>query len=101
MHEVFAQMHKVAPTRITDNPVVEVPRAPADFVDSENPLSAANAAEVAAVDIDGQPKGERERQIWAMERCNRLQAKAARLLKTSPRQTGYALQKNGMEVRKF
>ena len=30
-----------------------------------------------------------------------IAAKAARLLKISPRQMGYALQKNGIEVRKF
>jgi Nif-specific regulatory protein len=50
---------------------------------------------------DGKPEGERERLIWAMERCGWVQAKAARLLKISPRQMGYALQKNGIEVRKF
>jgi Nif-specific regulatory protein len=52
-------------------------------------------------DGDGKPEGERERLIWAMERCGWVQAKAARLLKISPRQMGYALQKNGIEVRKF
>jgi Nif-specific regulatory protein len=119
----------VTPTRITDIPVVEVPMASAphpaphsappsmpaplpasslapssaqaDFADSEIPLTAAEAADVAAVDTDGKPEGERERLIWAMERCGWVQAKAARLLKISPRQMGYALQKNGIEVRKF
>lgn len=47
------------------------------------------------------PEGERERLIWAMERCGWVQAKAARLLKITPRQMGYALQKHGIEVRKF
>ena len=74
---------------------------PSDFADSEIPLTAAEAAEVAAVSTDGKPEGERERLIWAMERCGWVQAKAARLLKISPRQMGYALQKNGIEVRKF
>jgi Nif-specific regulatory protein len=91
----------VTPARAPDAPVVEVPVAPADFVDSEVPLSAADAAEVAAVNTDGKPEGERERLIWAMERCGWVQAKAARLLKISPRQMGYALQKFGIEVRKF
>jgi Nif-specific regulatory protein len=119
----------VTPKRITDIPVVEVPMAsapqaaphsapptmpaplsasvpassstPADFADSEIPLTAAEAAEVAAVNTDGKPEGERERLIWAMERCGWVQAKAARLLKISPRQMGYALQKFGIEVRKF
>jgi Nif-specific regulatory protein len=113
----------VTATRITDIPVVEVPlphasaavsatapatapaplsaAAPVDLLDSETPLSAADAAEVAAVNTDGKPEGERERLVWAMERCGWVQAKAARLLKISPRQMGYALQKYQIEVRKF
>ena len=47
------------------------------------------------------PQGERERLIWAMERCGWVQAKAARLLNITPRQMGYALQKHSIEVRKF
>ncbi|MBI5717740.1 MAG: nif-specific transcriptional activator NifA [Burkholderiales bacterium] len=47
------------------------------------------------------PAGERERLIWAMEQCGWVQAKAARLLHITPRQLGYALQKNRIEVRKF
>jgi len=47
------------------------------------------------------PEGERERLIWAMEQCGWVQAKAARLLRVTPRQLGYALQKNRIEVRKF
>jgi Nif-specific regulatory protein len=47
------------------------------------------------------PQGERERLIWAMEQCGWVQAKAARLLKITPRQLGYALLKHRIEVRKF
>ncbi|WP_423228645.1 nif-specific transcriptional activator NifA [Pseudaquabacterium inlustre] len=47
------------------------------------------------------PEGERERLIWAMEQCGWVQAKAARLLRVTPRQLGYALQKYRIEVRKF
>jgi Nif-specific regulatory protein len=47
------------------------------------------------------PRGERERLIWAMEQCGWVQAKAARLLRLTPRQLGYALLKNRIEVRKF
>jgi Nif-specific regulatory protein len=47
------------------------------------------------------PTGERERLIWAMEQCGWVQAKAARLLRLTPRQLGYALLKNRIEVRKF
>jgi Nif-specific regulatory protein len=52
-------------------------------------------------DDEGKPEGERERLIWAMERCGWVQAKAARLLKITPRQIGYALHKYGIEVRRF
>jgi Nif-specific regulatory protein len=47
------------------------------------------------------PGGERERLVWAMEQCGWVQAKAARLLKVTPRQLGYALQKHRIEVRKL
>jgi Nif-specific regulatory protein len=47
------------------------------------------------------PQGERERLIWAMEQCGWVQAKAARLLRLTPRQMGYALLKHNIEVRKF
>jgi Nif-specific regulatory protein len=47
------------------------------------------------------PQGERERLLWAMERSGWVQAKAARLLNITPRQMGYALQKHGIEIRKF
>ncbi|BAL97653.1 nif-specific transcriptional activator NifA [Rubrivivax gelatinosus] len=47
------------------------------------------------------PDGERERLIWAMEQCGWVQAKAARLLRITPRQLGYALQKHRIEVRKL
>ena len=47
------------------------------------------------------PEGEKERLIWAMEQCGWVQAKAARLLRVTPRQLGYALLKHRIEVRKF
>ncbi len=52
-------------------------------------------------DSDEPPAGEKERLIWAMEQCGWVQAKAARLLRITPRQLGYALQKNRIEVRKY
>lgn len=52
-------------------------------------------------DDDPPPEGERERLIWAMEQCGWVQAKAARLLRITPRQLGYALLKHRIEVRKF
>jgi Nif-specific regulatory protein len=47
------------------------------------------------------PQTERERLIWAMEQCGWVQAKAARLLKVTPRQLGYALQRHRIEVKKL
>lgn len=47
------------------------------------------------------PASENERLVWAMEQCGWVQAKAARLLNISPRQMGYALQKYGIEIKKF
>jgi Nif-specific regulatory protein len=44
---------------------------------------------------------ERERLVWAMEQCGWVQAKAARLLQLTPRQMGYALQKNHIEIKRF
>ena len=107
----------VQPSRLADIPIREVPMAPEH---AESP--AASGAAVATEDglgaaapsgtlaagpgrspepADGKPEGEHERLVWAMERCGWVQAKAARLLKISPRQMGYALQKHGIEVRKF
>jgi Nif-specific regulatory protein len=100
----------VSPVRLADIPVVEVPMNP-PVVSAPSPINAAGdealvdaahaSSETALLDADGKPEGERERLVWAMERCGWVQAKAARLLKISPRQMGYALQKNGIEVRKF
>ncbi len=109
----------VRPARLADIPITEVPMTPAHhdaaspLPDDAAPVSVSVAAgndpataapegrDDAGVPDDGKPEGERERLIWAMERCGWVQAKAARLLKISPRQMGYALQKNGIEVRKF
>jgi Nif-specific regulatory protein len=96
----------VSPSRLLDIPVVEAPPAPLvsvapAAVEPDAVAPAANPSAEGISDPDGKPEGERERLIWAMERCGWVQAKAARLLKISPRQMGYALQKNGIEVRKF
>jgi Nif-specific regulatory protein len=100
----------VSPVRLADIAIVEVPMAPpaaalpVDGSAMAEPTEAAarpHPVEVTPDSSDGKPEGERERLIWAMERCGWVQAKAARLLKISPRQMGYALQKNGIEVRKF
>jgi Nif-specific regulatory protein len=106
----------VTPSRLADIAVVEVPMAPpmaaptsaataapqsANMADDAAETTSPDQPTLTPSDSDGKPEGERERLIWAMERCGWVQAKAARLLKISPRQMGYALQKNGIEVRKF
>ncbi|TAK94207.1 MAG: nif-specific transcriptional activator NifA, partial [Aquabacterium sp.] len=91
----------VRPGKPVPIPVTEVPgKAPtkADpFGDADDMSDMSSAAHT---DSD-KPQGERERLIWAMEKCGWVQAKAARLLNITPRQMGYALQKYDIEVRRF
>ena len=51
--------------------------------------------------LDREFGSERDRLIWAMEQCGWVQAKAARLLKLTSRQMGYALQKHKIEIKRF
>ncbi len=104
----------VRPGRLADIPITEIPMAPplGDTAVARPPLPPAAvlpsppaaqpvAAGAASAPPDGKPEGEHERLLWAMEHCGWVQAKAARLLKITPRQMGYALRKHGIEVRKF
>lgn len=98
----------VRPARPADSPDTEPPITPpvADqagelAADVAPPAVVATAPAAAPAPDDGKPESEHDRLVWAMERCGWVQAKAARLLKISPRQMGYALQKHGIEVRKF
>ncbi|MBO9645590.1 MAG: nif-specific transcriptional activator NifA [Pseudacidovorax sp.] len=113
----------VRPGRPVDIPITEVPGLPPQSVLPQQPalppqpvlpaeVVAAAAAPSApmpaeSVGVAGpsglsdKPEGEHARLIWAMEHCGWVQAKAARLLKITPRQMGYALRKHGIEVRKF
>ncbi|MDT4842294.1 Nif-specific regulatory protein [compost metagenome] len=100
----------VRPSRLAEIPIQEVATgapaqppspAPAPAEVGAEPAPAAATPAAAVPPADGKPEGEQERLIWAMERSGWVQAKAARLLKISPRQMGYALQKHGIEVRKF
>lgn len=111
--QVLHHIDRVDAVRVTplaDIPITEVPMAPppaaapagvAPQPTNTSEAAPGSSAEAPTRDEDGKPEGERERLIWAMERCGWVQAKAARLLKITPRQMGYALQKNGIEVRKF
>jgi Nif-specific regulatory protein len=108
----------VRPGRLAEIPITEVPmtRRGGDDVPAASlpPVDAAPAAASALADdgellatsmpgapADDKPDGEHARLVWAMEHCGWVQAKAARLLKITPRQMGYALRKHGIEVRKF
>ncbi|WP_253195059.1 nif-specific transcriptional activator NifA [Hydrogenophaga sp. A37] len=94
----------VRPSRLTEIPIQERPMAPAGAeaaVSTPIEVSPEPAAATPIAVVDGKPEGEAERLVWAMERSGWVQAKAARLLKITPRQMGYALQKHGIEVRKF
>ncbi|WP_234192551.1 MULTISPECIES: nif-specific transcriptional activator NifA [Pseudacidovorax] len=113
----------VRPGRPVDIPITEVPGLPPQSVLPQQPVlppqpvlpaevvvaaaapSAPMPAEAVGVagpsGLSDKPEGEHARLIWAMEHCGWVQAKAARLLKITPRQMGYALRKHGIEVRKF
>jgi len=77
------------------------PAADADGVTHVGPTDRLDAAAPARQFNNEPPQGERERLIWALEQCGWVQAKAARLLKVTPRQLGYALQRHHIEVRKL
>ena len=94
----------VKPGRPIGIPITEVPLRPAPPAmpsDSEADDGHGPQAATSSSSSDDKPDGERERLIWAMEKCGWVQAKAARLLNITPRQMGYALQKYDIEVRKF
>ncbi|HEY0200622.1 MAG TPA: nif-specific transcriptional activator NifA [Burkholderiaceae bacterium] len=102
----------VRPGRLAGIPIAEVPMAPPDKEPAAASHDGAEHAKPSVPSVawgepaphpqdDGKPDGERERLLWAMERCGWVQAKAARLLKITPRQMGYALRKYDIEVRKF
>jgi len=50
---------------------------------------------------EGENPDERQRLIDAMERSGWVQAKAARFLRLTPRQMGYALRKHNVEIKRF
>jgi len=96
----------VKPGRTVTIPIAEAPPreqashgsgTPHDLNASESP----SGLQTGSGHPDDKPHGERDRLVWAMEKCGWVQAKAARLLNITPRQMGYALQKHHIEVRKF
>ncbi len=64
------------------------------------PVDACPGAENCTI-LEKDPRTDHEKLVDAMERAGWVKAKAARLLGLTPRQIGYALQKHGIEVKKF
>jgi Nif-specific regulatory protein len=94
----------VKPGRPISIPITEVPTHPREHASGHagHGAAAEHMGDIGAIAVsDDKPEGERERLVWAMEKCGWVQAKAARLLNITPRQMGYALQKYDIEVRKF
>jgi Nif-specific regulatory protein len=92
----------IHPEGSADGAATAAPRLPAPGETTRiGPTHSLPARPAAGAQPTEPPEGERERLIWAMEQCAWVQAKAARLLRVTPRQLGYALVKNHIEVRKF
>ncbi|MDO9001832.1 MAG: nif-specific transcriptional activator NifA [Aquabacterium sp.] len=97
----------VKPGRPIGIPITEIPLRPAvpparpSVSEGDEDHRPPSTITTSSSSSDDKPDGERERLIWAMEKCGWVQAKAARLLNITPRQMGYALQKYDIEVRKF
>ncbi len=60
-----------------------------------------NPYPISTFDANNQLHTQREQLLNAMEKSGWVQAKAARLLNLTPRQMGYALKKNHIELKKF
>jgi Nif-specific regulatory protein len=97
----------------TPSPPLQEPEAAAPAPQEEAAFTEAGSADPAASepavaptpppsqDAAGQELTERERLINAMERAGWVQAKAARILGLTPRQIGYALKKQAIEIKRF
>jgi Nif-specific regulatory protein len=84
-------------------PALEDMPAELEAVSADPPASEPAAAPAAPSGPapSGGEMPERERLINAMERAGWVQAKAARILGLTPRQIGYALKKQAIEIKRF
>ncbi len=73
---------------------------PVEEAVAPGPVDACPGAENCTI-LEKDPRTDHEKLVDAMERAGWVKAKAARLLGLTPRQIGYALQKHGIEVKKF
>ena len=92
----YGKEHGSIPIVSLRQPAPEMPPASEDLTEAHDEMESA----------DGHPEGhkpvsERDRLMWAMERCGWVQAKAARLLNLTPRQMGYALKKYNIELKRL
>jgi Nif-specific regulatory protein len=95
-----AQEPKVAEPAPEDVPAASEAEAAAAAPPASEP-EAAPAAAPPGEEAAGGEMTERERLINAMERAGWVQAKAARILGLTPRQIGYALKKQAIEIKRF
>ncbi len=79
--------------------LARTPRSPHSATGAPPHLTPPPQEEIVSLALNGQ--GERECLIDAMESAGWVQAKAARLLRITPRQMGYALRKHDIPIKKF
>ncbi|HEX6363250.1 MAG TPA: helix-turn-helix domain-containing protein, partial [Albitalea sp.] len=99
--DAVAPVQGPRPAPARSAPLDDGPAAGEDGITRIGPTRHLPARPPHAAEPPEEPAGERDRLIWAMEQCGWVQAKAARLLRVTPRQLGYALHKHQIEVRKF
>jgi Nif-specific regulatory protein len=96
-----AEAPALPPPQEQDPAPEDAPREP-EAASAEPPVSEPAAVAAAQSGLAaGDEKTERERLINAMERAGWVQAKAARILGMTPRQIGYALKKQAIEIKRF
>jgi Nif-specific regulatory protein len=88
-HSVYPIFSAPAPVKETERD--ELPQAPAPAL--------APAVAAAPSSESGDPQ--KQQLVDALEKCGWVQAKAARLLGLTPRQIGYAIQKYGIDVKRY
>jgi len=93
----YVPVQSVSPAPERARPPVRTLEPAGDVPASES--AAANLVENARGVDENQD--ERQRLIDAMERSGWVQAKAARFLRLTPRQMGYALRKHNIEIKRF
>ena len=92
----YGKDHRSIPLVPQRQSVSEMPTISEDL-----PESSQDAESVSEHPEGQQPVSERDRLMWAMEKCGWVQAKAARLLNLTPRQMGYALKKFNIEIKQL